>query len=853
LNKLICIILASTIFLFPIKGLSSSVNNVKDTVLDEVYISLNLPYLGNIEIMSIVKQETLYLPIAELFDLLKIQHRVSLNSDTIQGFFIEPKDGYFFDQPNHRVIFHNQTYFLGNDAMMVSNGLLYLSAPWFGKIFGLAISFSFRDLSASLKTKLELPYIMKKKREEIRNNLEKLKGQPIADSTLKRKFIFFKAGEADWCIANSFSKDPTYTAQSKSGGIALGGILAGGEMNAQINYFTSGRYQSKDQVYRWHYVNDDWKLLKQISLGRIYTPSISTLFYPLNGVQISNSPSNASTSFGHYLISHITEPYWTVELYINNHLVDYKKADAAGFYSFSVPLSFGNSNIKIIQYGLWGEIRTTEQNMNIPYTFIAHRKLVYTLSAGKLEDPTHSVFTRANLAYGVSRFLSIGIGEEFLSSVNKKRPIPFLNASIRVGRDLIISAEYAKYISHKGTLIYYFKKGMQLNMSYIGYESGQTAVYYKYVNEKTASFIVPIHKDKWGGLFLLSYDGIVYPQAVFNRASLLLSTQISQVGFNISSYVLSSATNFANSRGYSNIRCTIFLKNHIKLSPEVEYQYHSNQLMMAGLAIEKRIGKYTYFNFSYQKNPAMQNNSFSMGIRFALPYLQGAGTVQQSNTGLVNSETASGSLLFNKKGLTFSNYNHIGSGRLRIFCFLDLNGNGQFDTGEPKLTGIILNTTTGGRIEFNKKDSSYSINHIIPYTNCFIEANDNGLENLAWKLQKKTFSIFVEPNIDQFLSIPVSIMGEIYGKVYKANNKGLEGLGHIKLEICTTDGTHIATVLTAEDGAFNYMGLPPGNYTLLPDADQLYKLNLRTNGSFTFSIKSKADGDVVDGLQLILF
>ena len=49
-----------------------------------------------------------------------------------------------------------------------------------------------------------------------------------------------------------------------------------------------------------------------------------------------------------------TEPDWIVELYVNNVLVDYTTADASGFYTFQVPLVYGNTIVKLKFYRALG-------------------------------------------------------------------------------------------------------------------------------------------------------------------------------------------------------------------------------------------------------------------------------------------------------------------------------------------------------------------------------------------------------------------------------------------------------------------------------------------------------------------
>ncbi len=160
----------------------------------------------------------------------------------------------------------------------------------------------------------------------------------------------------------------------------MGGTFAGGEATVSLNYNNFARQQLKpihpdsniirpfdqrQQYYRLRFVNNDRKWLRQVIAGKIFTPTIASLFSPVVGVQVTNAPTTYRRSYGTYTLSNFTDPGWTVRLYINNALVDYTVADAAGFYTFQVPLVYGNSQIKLRFYGPWGEERFLEENISI--------------------------------------------------------------------------------------------------------------------------------------------------------------------------------------------------------------------------------------------------------------------------------------------------------------------------------------------------------------------------------------------------------------------------------------------------------------------------------------------------------
>jgi hypothetical protein len=51
-----------------------------------------------------------------------------------------------------------------------------------------------------------------------------------------------------------------------------------------------------------------------------------------------------------------------VELYVNNILVDYKRADASGFFTFEIPLIYGTTNVKH-NSTVHGEKRNPKKNV----------------------------------------------------------------------------------------------------------------------------------------------------------------------------------------------------------------------------------------------------------------------------------------------------------------------------------------------------------------------------------------------------------------------------------------------------------------------------------------------------------
>ncbi len=172
----------------------------EDSVYDEISVYVRVQNLGVTEIDAAIKGEEVYLPVAGLFDFLKIRNIPSADLNTVTGFFINPEATYSVDRLNNQVTYKGRIWQLDEGDLVRSETYLYLKSVWYGRIFGLDCKFSFRDLTVTIDTKLELPGIREMKLEEMRNNMKRLRGEVVVDTTIGRSYPGFRFGMADWSV-----------------------------------------------------------------------------------------------------------------------------------------------------------------------------------------------------------------------------------------------------------------------------------------------------------------------------------------------------------------------------------------------------------------------------------------------------------------------------------------------------------------------------------------------------------------------------------------------------------------------------------------------------------------------------
>ena len=816
---------------------------------DEITITLNAPRIGSMDIPAIISKKVAYLPVREIFDFLKLKNTLSQDLDSVVGFFMNPKAAFVIDKQNNLITYEGKSYRLKPTDLIRTESNLYLRSDYFGQIFGLDCKFDFRSLSVTLTTKLELPVMREMQQEMMRKNIGKLRGEKKADTTIQRSFSFFHLGVADWgVVTTQDSKGMNSTRLN----LDLGAHIAGGEAQANLTYNTDLPFNTRQQYYRWRYVNNNSAALRQVVAGKMFTQSTSSLYAPIAGVQISNTPTTFRRSFGTYRLSGTTDQGWTVELYVNEVLVNYMKADASGFYTFEVPIVYGNSVVKLRFYSPWGEERTREENISIPFNFLPVNDFEYSLTAGIVQDGTNSKFSRLNMNYGLGSHITIGAGAEYLSSLTSGKLMPYANASLRIGSGLLISGEHTQGVRTKGLVSFHLPSNLQAEVSYVKYAEGQTAIKFNYESEKKAMIAMPFHGKKFSAFTRLTLDQVgLAKQAKYTSGEWLVSAIVSNVSTNFTTYaILSDAV---HPLVYSNLSVSFRVPFNLRLTPQVQYEYRQKSFSMLKCEVEKNLFNHGYLNMSYEKDILTHNYTAAIGLRYAFSFVQASLLTRKTNYSTSLVATARGSMLYddNFKKATFNADNNVGKGSVVLMPYLDYNCNGVRDAGEPMITGLNLRVN-GGKIVRNKKDSMIHIVGLEPYNNYFIELDKNSFDNVAWQLKNAVISIAVDPNQTTLVEVPVAVVGEVSGNVLLESNKRVEGLGRIVVDIYNSKSKLVAKVLTEMDGYFSYMGLAPGKYSASVDASQLMKLKMTASASMPFSIKQSKEGDVVDGLKFVL-
>ncbi|MFT7386403.1 MAG: hypothetical protein ACI82E_001168, partial [Nonlabens sp.] len=751
--------------------------------------------------------DLLFINIQDLFRMLKIPCTDGLNGINLEGFIGNERQPYIIDFEKGTIKVGDKTMEIP-DKLLKESGILYLESSVFAESLGITIDFNYRSLTIKLKADFELPIVKEMRLEKIRSNIAKIKGEVVADTLINRDYHLFRFGTLDWS-ASSFQSWKSVA--NNAFGLSVGTELLYGEANISMNYFSQYKFDNRQLQYLWRWIDNDKTLIKQAQVGKINVPMISFVNAPLVGASIRNSRTTVRKAKGSYIINEIAEPNWTVELYINNILVDFTTADASGAFRFDVPIVYGFTTLKLKYYGPAGEERIEEREMNVPYTVMATNEFEYGLSAGIVQDGSGSRFGKGEFNYGVNRILTIGGGIEYLSSLPSDELIPFATATLQPFSRLILNGEYVHGVRSKGVLNYYITKEILLELDYAKYVDGQKVTLFNSNEERKAKLSIPLRHKKINGFFRLDYSQLVYNAFSYNYATAMFSAYYKQFSANASTQInwVSDKAPFISNDLVLGYR----LKNNYLIRSSVRFNASNSSFISYTTELEKRIAK-GYLSASFQRNILSDDYYINVGCKYDFSFARTAVAGSQSKLNSGTSISAQGSMAFGGgRGYVHSNNNSsVGKGGILLYPFLDLNQNGIFDKGEH-LVKITAARVNGGRAIFNEKDFIVRIPDLNVFTSYLFEFNDSDLDNIAWRFKNKTYQVLIDPNQFKRIDVPILAMGEISGMVTIEKENELKGLGRILIKIYEKDSNKVVEeILSESDGYIYKLGLKPGMY-----------------------------------------
>ncbi|MDX1671126.1 MAG: hypothetical protein R3211_02200 [Balneolaceae bacterium] len=835
----------------------------------EVFLSFRYRNLVNTVIIAIYEDGEFYLPVSEVFTLLKIPHQVELEEKTIRGEYLDRDNHFRINFSNYTVQVDDAGQFsFSIEEMQIRELDFYMKPEVFKEAFDIDFQIDFNNLLVRLQTPHTLPVLEQYQRAQERERANRFTFNREYYSLLyERERDLLDGGFLDYSISGSSIENAgEFLFYNLSGGLELlGGDLQGSASG--IHSSNSSNFNTDN--LRWRYVRRQDPWLTQAFLGQ--TRSDGLVNRQFTGVKLTNEPIEPRFIFDQFAIEGEAVPGSEVELFYNNALYDFQEVDGSGLYRFMAPLMYGSSRLNLKIYQPNGTVLEQSRRIQIPVTYRRPGEFNYSVSAGRLENPVfgspeRSEFVQGDLAYGINEWLTQRIGSEFLNEFDDQTPLFYSTTSARLFKQYLVSVDLAPTAFYRVTGNVIYASSASFGLEYIYFTDDGIYNVFGNDQELIGNAFLPFNLfDRPFNLRLNANHAI---RTGFNNTqySVDLNSRIERLNLRVGyrdrqfgDFSLAATNNaeFSGSISYFFTRQSALpaLLRGTFLRGQLDYNPGLSKLERIDLQFSRNIFDTGQLQASFSRNFLGDFNLFSLGITFDLKPVRSSSTYRNTDGASVLSQNFRGSIGYDSHtdDVIFTNRQQVGRSALSARLFVDENNSGRYEQGE---TIIQDNAIRIDRSSIYRQDRYGTIrfSQLLAYNQINLEINQSAIRNPFFIPKYERFSLITDPNQYKPIDIPFYMAGVIEGRVERLQPSGdREPIPGIRVFVQQTDGSFSETLRTFSDGQFYGYEIPPGSYELKIDSTQLEFLDARSDPqTIPFELESRPDGDYVENLNFLI-
>lgn len=837
----------------------------------ELYPSFRHRSIINTVVISYYKNDIFYLPIGELFEILQIDFNTQLtdNKIVLKGKYLKEQTPYSIDLAEFTAKIGDKEIPFTKDDVIIAELDYYLAPRVFKELFQLDFKMDLNNLSLTLESVLTLPVVeallRREKRTRIQRNQFTEKNYEI---TSNRNRQVLSGGFLDYNLSQAYNQDfSVFTYNSSIGLELLGGDVQGsmiGSVSESYNSFETDNL-------RWRYTIRDNDYISKITIGQTRSDGILTSSY--KGIRLTNEPVEPIRIYDEYRITGNTFPESEVELYLNNSLINFQKTDAIGDYNFLVPLTYGSSSYKLRIYGPTGQVRELGKNIQIPFSFTAPGKINYHFNLGQQDyaqigSTERKYLMNGDVSAGINGWLSTKFGVEYFQDITEV-PTYKASASARLFTNYLLTSEYASNAFFRSSAGIVYANSASWNFTYTDFFD-TNSIYNLSGDDKQLNGGVFFPFNFLGIPTTLRFSSFARIRKSVNDTRIRvdasfrknrLGTRISYVDNYIGAINLLEPTllsEIRNSYTYT-ISKTSSLPSFLRgsfLRTQFTFLPKLNEFESAEFLVSRNIFTNGRIQFLIAQN--FKNDFTSVGLNFVIDFnkvrsstsaraLRSSTNVTQNFRGSVGYDNTNNNFILTGR-------QQVGKAATAFRLFVDNNGNDIFDEEDTKIPENAIRIDRGGSKPYSKDGISY-FTQLQPYFKYNLEVNIGAIKNPMLVPKVDKFAIITDPNQFKPVDIPFYMSGVIDGKVERIIIAGepKRGVSGLKLIMRGLNSDFVKEIRTFSDGSYYAFEVPPGNYTISVDNNQLDILGAKPSPkTLEFEVRALPEGDFVEELNILL-
>jgi hypothetical protein len=857
----IIILFTSTFFLSLERPLHAQPFASTDSLSQEVYLNFNYSFgLVNEIVTALYVEPTTYLPLGDIFRLLKINSKFDKTLEKMEGFYLTQVRTYEINFRMGTARVDTATFILRPGEFVRSAFDIYVTPSVLERLFGLHFDIDMGRLTLSLETEEELPIIAERNRERQQKIIE---SQNITRAKYPLLFSRTRYSLNGGFLDYSLTSASTKKYQSYGYDLRGGGIVAGGDLTLSANgNYTASLPSSTTMEGQWHYVSDITPYITTIRAGFVTADGLFP--HSFKGIQISNEPMQIRTMYQSYVVEKKIFPNWTVELYINESLAGVTQADGLGNFRFVIPLTYGTTNYSLRMYGPTGEVIEDRQRIQIPFSFIPAGEVNYTINAGTLRE-NHNRFTQASVTAGLTSWLTSRAGIEFIEDTLYAKPLGSLSLSSWLNKNYIFTVDAAPNVLYRADISAVYASQVSAGISATRHEKNEYYNPAHILTESQATMSLPLMLAPTSITYRLQANRQNYEHSATTFFMTGATTSYKQINGTIEyRYSELKAESYSSTREpvlSSTILYSLIphgkitsLTNSILLGSSFIYNFERKKADELRFDLSSNVTSSGRVQFSYTRDFVRNQYIASMQFVYEFPFTRSTTTASLDAGDASVIQNVRGTVGYDSRQQTFHPHNleSVGLSALTMRMFVDRNGDGVYDSGEQTINDVSIKLGQAAFIEMG--DSGVTrIRRLMPYTRYTIDIVESSISNPLWVPKAYSFSVITDPNIYKPIDVPFYVTGVLDGSVLMQTGITVEAVPGIEVHVQSVDDKYHKNIRVFADGSFYQMGVPPGNYIAYVDSTQLGILGASCDPPIRlFNVRVTAEGDYIEGMKFLL-
>ncbi len=848
-------------------GVQAQTPAVEDVApIESVPINFELRRVGSIELISLQRDNEVFLPVRAMFDFLRIKHVEDLVANTVSGFFVTPDTPYVINVAKGVIQVGKRSVALTPADVITKDNETYVRVAVFDRAFGLPISYRPRELRASLTTDLALPVFLDQRLRHLELELERRRGIPPSEFEYGRTFAILDGARMDYLLRQTVSAG---TVPNRVFFTRVTGHVLGGDASASFNGDLPPYAKMRQTRAFWRFVpRESSSLFRQATVGDFVTSGF--LSREIYGLEITSRPPAPRILFADQSFAGTLIPERNAYFYDNYRLQGVQQPDPTGAYNFATTLRYGVNLVDINGYSEWGELTARSYRLFVPFTLVPPREIDYDIQVCRLRGNGDPWYGEASAYWGATSRLTVGTRMEYYAMETLPTQVfPTLEGISRIGDYLIGDVIVSPNALYRGRLDLTLPSLIGGSISATQYRRNVRLFNPRNaVSEIAASGVLPFSIN--GSRFAL--DG-TFQQTVLelSRERFLLLEASAYIGA-VSPRIL-SRWSWSHTYEINTTFLTLHetepliqlrLPGNLYLATSVRYDHIRAKVVDTRLAVVAQPLPPLTLDFSAERFYQLNSNIYRFRAQYLFPSIRTQAFVTSSGRSVFHSQAISGSLGYAPQTSKFI-FDYYGSravyGGILVTPFLDENNNGIRDAGEEILSTARLRASKTSEIEGTSMmpipGLGWGTVRATPYQKYTIELDRTSLENPLWIPKYKVVDATASPGRFTYIELPVVTGGAVRGTVQIEDKGVLVGVEGIRVRIRET-GTSLApgrelfeqTVTTFSTGDYEINTVPPGTYEVSLDPKQLSLSHLSAvQISRQVTIEAKRDGDFVENVN----